>query len=157
MDFHGEMNLQNCRLCLCKCETARNLLEDTDFADKIMEIFPKVVISPKNGLSTLICDYCHKTVQNFIGFYENVNANQDELMKMLPEIPNEEVFAEPIVSFEYKMQPSDLKMDENEAELAVNEPEETENVLLEPDLKPKLQNVTKTDYTKDELESLKLL
>lgn len=33
-----------CRLCLCKCENPRNMLADTGFANKVMEVFPKVQV-----------------------------------------------------------------------------------------------------------------
>ncbi|XP_063709959.1 zinc finger protein 235-like [Culicoides brevitarsis] len=153
MDFLGHGNALTCRLCLCKCENARNLLEETDFAVKITELFPKIVISPENGLSTIICEYCHNTVQQFLGFYENVNANQDELMKMLPDLPKEEIFAEPIVCVDEKIEQKCLKFDVGDDEnLFFNAKKATDEGRTVKNPKNKISPTL--PYTKSELQNM---
>lgn len=39
-----DLQSKNCRMCLCKCEKPRNMLVDTEFANKVMEVFPKVQV-----------------------------------------------------------------------------------------------------------------
>lgn len=47
-------------------------------------------------MSNLVCDYCHNLILQFYGYFETVNANQNELLKMMVTVQEEEVFAIPI-------------------------------------------------------------
>ncbi|XP_063708013.1 zinc finger protein 510-like [Culicoides brevitarsis] len=150
MEFLMLENTKICRFCLCKCETARNLLEETSFTAKIREIFPKVIISPENGLSTLICDYCFNKIQQFLEYWDNVNANQAELMKLsLPETIKEEIFAEPIDNFDQKSSESEAENDDSftiDKQEPFDESSDDTNFPQEP-----ISTSTKVPYTKDEL------
>ncbi|XP_063708694.1 zinc finger protein 761-like [Culicoides brevitarsis] len=134
---------KNCRLCLCKCENPRDLLVETTFASKVMEILPKVQISPENGFSNMICDFCYNTVEQFYGFYELVNTNQEALMSVEIHEMKEEIFAVPIEA------PVDVKIHEDLDERGWFD--KVEAPLIEPPLEEirKIAEKSKKKVAKD--------
>uniref|UniRef100_A0A336MVL8 CSON004812 protein n=1 Tax=Culicoides sonorensis TaxID=179676 RepID=A0A336MVL8_CULSO len=149
-----------CRLCLCKCENPRNMLADAEFAGKVMEVFPKIHISNKNGLSNLVCDYCHNLILQFYGYFLTVNANQDELLKKLQQVNVEEKEIEKdeikpeLVQMEIKMSP-----DDNESEIELEFEEDTfmeneENISDDDQQQEVIKNVAKSKIELKNLDSL---
>ncbi|XP_063708696.1 zinc finger protein 845-like [Culicoides brevitarsis] len=82
-----------CRFCLSKTENPKNLLLETAFTNKALQIFTKIEISLENCLSTYVCRNCHDLILNFYEYYEAVNANQ-EILKNLSqqEAPSAGIF-----------------------------------------------------------------
>lgn len=91
-------------------------------------------ISSKNGLSNLVCDYCYNLIQQFYEYFEKVNANQNELMKMVDPVVKEEVFAFP---FE-ETSVVNMKIDEDDDETEWFDNEDPINSPSSKSLEPKI-------------------
>lgn len=39
-----DVQSKGCRMCLCKCENPRNMLEESEFAEKVMRVFPQIQV-----------------------------------------------------------------------------------------------------------------
>lgn len=128
-------------------------------------------ISPENDLPNLVCDYCHNLVLQFYGYFETVNANQDELRKVAANVQKEEVFAVPLEQAT-DMCPLEMEVDSEEDDVPLDSlvevpksPEVVEPPPIPPESlelpdRPSETFITKTDqnltkvYTKQQLLTL---
>lgn len=129
-------------------------------------------ISSENGLPNLVCDYCHNLILQFYGYFETVNANQDELMTMMVNVEKEKIFAVPIVKLEQKPDSFSLGNNTNvhsddddrgwfDHDELMNSPVEehgeqpsSPEILELPQRPYQRREVLKVEYSKEELSKL---
>lgn len=145
-----------CRFCLCRCENPISMLLDTEFADKVNDVFYKLnlevkllkiyfkrnfkrkiklssQISSENGLPVVVCDFCYNTIEQFHSFFRAVLENQEKLKMELQELLQEQETGEVKLEFEENDDDEEWHV-MNESDVEENFSSEVGNFIEKSDL-----------------------